>query len=423
MRRSARRDLSIVVEELAFRAVAAVGNANDSSAIIRGMRDAAPPRMRARLALVSLLSLAACHDDGAILGPFTGETHRFAVDDFVLPAGNNDAREAAKDIGGDTTPDNQLGMVLGTLGQYGDDRQSHVPDLLASGAFAPTIEIEADDLANDPAAGVTFYGYDGAPARVVGGQIVEGVFHPNPITETDGEHTGNGRFMLPAFADVDPMELDVVSLEIHLVPDGDGYMVKLAGAMRPNDVLEKTREAIHAQIENHPETHRSMWTLVDKNLDGTLTAAEMNSSLLVSLLAPDLTLSIDGDPEDVLSFGFELHAKPCAVGHCLDAAVANTCFDRVQDGDETDVDCGGSCAIACAGGRACTAGEDCQSRACDAGTCAAVSCTDGVKNGLEASLDCGGACGTKCSVGQVCGYAFDCLSGNCSATVSTGTCR
>ena len=52
------------------------------------------------------------------------------------------------------------------------------------------------------------------------------------------------------------------------------------------------------------------------------------------------------------------------------SAPVNLCRDRVRDGDETDVDCGGSCQP-CAAAKQCGRAEDCYSQACDAGTCRA----------------------------------------------------
>jgi hypothetical protein len=54
------------------------------------------------------------------------------------------------------------------------------------------------------------------------------------------------------------------------------------------------------------------------------------------------------------------------------------CTDGIKDGDETGVDCGGSCnaCAQCANG---LTGVDC-------------TCTDGVKDGDETGIDCGGSC-------------------------------
>ncbi len=58
-------------------------------------------------------------------------------------------------------------------------------------------------------------------------------------------------------------------------------------------------------------------------------------------------------------------------GSCDPCPVTPTCFDGIQDGDETGVDCGGSC-------------DPCPS---------APTCFDGVQDGDETGVDCGGCCG------------------------------
>lgn len=85
-----------------------------------------------------------------------------------------------------------------------------------------------------------------------------------------------------------------------------------------------------------------------------------------------------------------------------------------KDGNETDVDCGGTGAPACADGKACVAASDCQSSVCTGGVCKAPSPTDGVKNGDETDVDCGGAVAPKCAVGKGCGAHADCTSDACS---------
>ncbi len=100
-----------------------------------------------------------------------------------------------------------------------------------------------------------------------------------------------------------------------------------------------------------------------------------------------------------------------------DAALAEGCSDGVKNGDETGVDCGGTCAPAkrCADGAACRSGNDCASSACN-GTCQAPSCADGVKNGTETGFDCGGSCAPvkKCGTGVACTVNGDCVSDACA---------
>ncbi len=95
-----------------------------------------------------------------------------------------------------------------------------------------------------------------------------------------------------------------------------------------------------------------------------------------------------------------------------------TCTDQVQNGNETDVDCGGANCDACADGKKCTFETDCKSGVCSGSgqmTCQVPSCTDTVKNGSESDVDCGGTCTQKCGLGKGCNGTGDCSSGNCTA--------
>ncbi|HFE46234.1 MAG TPA: DUF4215 domain-containing protein, partial [Nannocystis exedens] len=53
---------------------------------------------------------------------------------------------------------------------------------------------------------------------------------------------------------------------------------------------------------------------------------------------------------------------------CTSLCMAAACDDGIQSGDESDVDCGGSCGP-CDTGLACNDGSDCNSYVCDAGIC------------------------------------------------------
>lgn len=66
------------------------------------------------------------------------------------------------------------------------------------------------------------------------------------------------------------------------------------------------------------------------------------------------------------------------------------CNDGIQDGDETDTDCGGSCRT-CQLLASCKDGSDCVSSMCVDARCF-PSCTDGMRDGDEVDVDCGGSC-------------------------------
>ncbi|HVY47846.1 MAG TPA: lamin tail domain-containing protein [Minicystis sp.] len=69
--------------------------------------------------------------------------------------------------------------------------------------------------------------------------------------------------------------------------------------------------------------------------------------------------------------GSDCPSHVCSANHTCPAA---TCSDGVQNGDESDIDCGGSCAKKCAPNLHCMTGADCQLGACSNGLCV---CPDG----------------------------------------------
>lgn len=93
-----------------------------------------------------------------------------------------------------------------------------------------------------------------------------------------------------------------------------------------------------------------------------------------------------------------------------------SCTDEILNGDETDLDCGGSCGP-CDVLESCIEGDDCVEGVCEADTCVAASCDDGVMNGAEVAVDCGDSC--VCDIGQPCTDGSDCVDGVCEE----GTCQ
>lgn len=75
----------------------------------------------------------------------------------------------------------------------------------------------------------------------------------------------------------------------------------------------------------------------------------------------------------------------------------HACTDGFDNGDETDVDCGGTTCMRCDPGDACLVASDCASKVCTGNVCQAPTCSDFVQNGDETGTDCGGACGNLCN--------------------------
>jgi len=125
--------------------------------------------------------------------------------------------------------------------------------------------------------------------------------------------------------------------------------------------------------------------------------------------------------------------RDCAAGaECVDGACVVTpppvpvdpnapdhCSDGMTDGDELDVDCGGSC-IPCAPGAACDAPEDCTSLSCLDGVCQRPTCSDGARNGTETDVDCGGPSCDPCPALPECDATSDCDDGE---VCKIGVCR
>ncbi|MEP7120194.1 MAG: hypothetical protein ABJE95_04750 [Byssovorax sp.] len=118
--------------------------------------------------------------------------------------------------------------------------------------------------------------------------------------------------------------------------------------------------------------------------------------------------------------------KPtCVNNYCS----GQNCQDQIPDGNETDVDCGGDQCGPCDPSKLCKLDTDCRSKVCGflfmgapAKQCLIASCTDGVQNGNETDIDCGGTgcpVGTKCADNKHCAVGLDCMSGVCQA----GTCK
>ena len=112
-------------------------------------------------------------------------------------------------------------------------------------------------------------------------------------------------------------------------------------------------------------------------------------------------------------------AKDCESGVCADLGTglkcqAPTCTDLVKNGTEVDTDCGGLACGKCADGLNCVAKSDCTSDVCTNGKCATPVCNDGAKNNLETAIDCGGPDCPRCTDLSTCLVASDCVSGVCA---------
>lgn len=134
--------------------------------------------------------------------------------------------------------------------------------------------------------------------------------------------------------------------------------------------------------------------------------------------------------------GCDFDSHQC-IGHCLDHHLS---------GDESDVDCGGSCPEKCTYGKGCFDNPDCASGICIDAKCRCKTdaeceaydpgqglvcrdnhycgwhCLDGNLSGDESDVDCGGSC-EKCEDGKTCKTNEDCQSNKCDGSIcAAGVC-
>ena len=111
----------------------------------------------------------------------------------------------------------------------------------------------------------------------------------------------------------------------------------------------------------------------------------------------------------------------CMSRHCDPGTRTCTsrCDDKVQNGQETDVDCGGGTCGVCGKGEKCQEDDDCfPDFICDPNPMLRrcvdrPTCVDKQQNGTETDVDCGGDECPKCGQRQRCRQWSDCATGEC----------
>ena len=118
-------------------------------------------------------------------------------------------------------------------------------------------------------------------------------------------------------------------------------------------------------------------------------------------------------------------ATDCASNGCLNG-LCSLCGNGVQDLGESDVDCGGTANPSmeicprCDNGKVCVTTADCKNGTCGV-TFRCGSCGDGLLNGDESDVDCGGTCPTKCPEAKICNGDTDCQQGICLKMATSST--
>jgi len=384
--------------------------------------------------LLLLGACAACgSDSNDIVGPFSGQVRRYHVDSITVPRDNAQALAVAADLDGDEAAENQFGNVTGVLTGTTDLASvSDSNDMIKSGAIASLVDIQADGD-EDKTVGVTYYGADGWKAVAFGGALAGGHFLSNRTADTS--HPGMATIHIPVFTNADPLVLPLEAAELELTQDATGYAGVIRGVIREDVARDTAFAGLIQMFQDEPDRHLVFSRGIDTNHDGVVSRDEVDASVINILVKADVDM-FDGDRlaphpgsenNDSISLAYAFHISEAVPT----GAPADQCRDRARDGDETGVDCGGSCQK-CWDDQPCLVPADCQSNGCipggslEGGTgfvCVAATCSDGVRDAFESDKDCGGPC-AGCTAGKVCGGDTDCASNNCDNSVSNvGHCQ
>jgi hypothetical protein len=303
------------------------------------------------------MSLLACGgEDGQ---PIPEGTHYHYVANTVLvPTSNTQAREYGLDLNGDNTVDNQLGMVLSTLAGMGFDIQTTIDTSVAEGDIILLADFQTKDFMNTTAAGVqVFLGDMPTPAACNSGEMYNemtktgckrhldgtgsfSIAAASPTNVALGGKIVNGTFtggpgnlsLQIALGGTDAIKLDLIGArskasmisETGIGMGASGGIV-FAGAVTKSDIDTKVIPAIQMQLGplimrdctmlSNPaggcgcaadSTGKTILGLFDTNpKDCSVSVDEIkNNSLIVSLLAPDVTI----DGKMALSLGVKATA-------------------------------------------------------------------------------------------------------------------
>jgi hypothetical protein len=298
------------------------------------------------VAAVVPMSLVACGgDDGGTVVP-EGTHYHYVANKVFLPSSNTQAREYGLDLNGDKTVDNQLGMVLSTLAGMGFKLQDTIDTAVAEGSIILLVDFQTKDFTSTTAAGIqVFLGTNPTPAPCTGTETYDpatmmgckhhldgsGMFTIDPAGPTDaalggkivaGTFTGGSEdstlSLQIALGGTDAIQLDLIgarakasSISDTMIGSGTSGGVIVAGAVTKEDIDNKVIPAIQTQLVPTiardctaltmppacgcaaDSTGKTILGLFDTTpKDCMVTVDEIkNNSLIVSLLAPDVTIN------------------------------------------------------------------------------------------------------------------------------------
>jgi hypothetical protein len=298
------------------------------------------PTLLAAAALLPFIAACGGDDEGNVVPE--GTHYHYVANKVFVPTTNTQAREYGLDLNKDGTVDNQLGMVLSTLGSMGFDIQTTIDKAVAEGSIILLADFQTKDFTNTTAAGIqVFLGDNEMPAACNSGEEYSetthmgcghhldgngmfGISASSPTNAALGGKIVNGTFnggpgdltLQIALGGTTAIELKLIGArakgsgitETAIGTATSGGMV-LAGAVTKDDIDNKVIPQIQTQLVpiitrdcpnampttctcNPDSTGKTILGLFDADHSCTVTVEEIKTnSLIVSLLSPDVTIN------------------------------------------------------------------------------------------------------------------------------------
>lgn len=279
-----------------------------------------------------------------VVGPFEGTATRFYVATLTMPQQRNDF---AVDLDGDGNVDNQLGNIFGGLEGLARLNNEFYQDLVAARVIDASVDVISSDpaLRNDPHVGVRWNGARGIEGDDTGGVLVDGTLTTNAVAWT--RRPATGVIELPVLRNADASQLPLESWQLELWRQDDGSFTGELQAVVAGDVLVGAfYPALRQMIAAGGVDQEQVMSVLDQDHNGDVSVAEFaKAGLTQNLLAPDVRWG--GKDRNALSIAVGLTLQPCKDAACTRPLPAATCHDRLKNGDETQVDCGGATCAPC----------------------------------------------------------------------------
>lgn len=272
------------------------------------------------------LGLPACADQPDGDGPpvvTSGHYYGYIQHGWNFPATSAEWRELGFDLDHDGVRENQVGSLIGSLGQIGLAIGDANADMVTSGDVILGHVVRADRLDRDGSVAWQLWSSAGPPPRydshdVIAPSSVDGELVGMIVADTLHAEWGTAAIRVPLFPGQPPVILPLAEAHLDLATRGTchgviGGVLDDAGLATALDQV--ATEAI-AHIAAHPDndfSHAAYAVFDTAPHDGTISKAEI-TAFAAQLLRPDVDLDGDGGKDGVsAAFGFDCAPAELAI--------------------------------------------------------------------------------------------------------------